>query len=170
MAAKKDVYLAIREHILNHTKIKHVRLFNNQFEEMEREDTFPLPCVFIEFASLEWEQKSRGLQEGEAIIRFHVGLESVRTEELEMLDLIDQLHSVLQDFSTDISTAMSRETETQDTDHDNVMIWIADYSTRITDESGLRRNKLISTNIETLDIEVCETSEFTKPRLKAKYP
>ena len=170
MSAKRDTYLAIKKELESKTRLRHVRLFNNQFDRMEQEDTFLFPCLFVEFNELEWVQKSRGLQEANALLRLHVGFESLETEELDVFDLIDEIQLVLQDFSGECFTAMSRESETQDTDHDNVMVWIMDYATRITDEAGLRRNKLVRTSLNGINIEVCETSEFTKPRLKAKNP
>jgi len=166
MSAKKELYRAIREIILNKTAVKHCRLYNSQFDNMEQEDTFLFPCAFVEFAQLDYVTKSEGLQEAEARIRIHVGFESLETEELDILDLMEDLHAELQGFNvTDLFTPLDRVFEGQDVNHDNVIVWLMDYETLLTDLSGHRNNKLVKTKIDELCVDVDTSTEASKPRL-----
>lgn len=163
MSAKKELYLAVKERLEGNTSVKHVRLFNSQFDEMDNEDTFPFPCVFVEFATLQYLTKAEGLQEADVVLRFHVGFESLKTEELEILDLLDDIHEDMQGFAkTDLFTPFDRVFEGQDTNHDNVTVWLMDYETLLSDLSGHRKNKLVK--MEKID-ELCIETDVEKPRL-----
>lgn len=166
MSAKKQLYKAVREVLLNKTGVEHCRLYNSQFDSMEQEDTFPFPCAFIEFAQLDYVTKSEGLQEAETRLRIYVGFESLATEELDILDLMEDIHGDLQGFhQDDLFTPLNRVFEGQDVNHDNVIVWIMDYETLLTDVSGHRNNKLVKTKIDELCVDVDTTTEASKPRL-----
>lgn len=163
MSAKKELYMAVKDKLESNTAVKHVRLFNSQFDEMDREDTFPFPCVFVEFTTLQYVTKAEGLQEADAVIRLHVGFESLATEELEILDLIDDIHEDMQGFAkTDLFTPFDRVFEQQDPNHDNVIVWMMDYETLLSDLSGHRKNRL--RRIEGIG-ELCIVANPDKPRL-----
>lgn len=162
MSAKKKLYLAVKERVLQNSSVKHCALFNNQFDNMSEENPFLFPCVFVEFSQLQYVTKSEGYQEADAVIRLHVGFESYKTEELEVLDLLDDLHEDLQGFHiNDEFTPLDRNFEGQDTNHDNVIVWQMDYDTLLSDNSGNRNKKLTLTTIG--DLEIDRISE--KPRL-----
>lgn len=176
MGAKKDYYLAVKAKLESigldpndntvKPKIKHVRLYNSQFDEIDSENTFPFPCVFVEFTALDWLTKSEGYQEAETTIRLHVGFESVKTEELDVLDLLEDIQAELQGFhDPEYFTPMDRNFEQQDTNHDNVIVWMQDYNTLLSDNAGNRNNKLVKTQIGDLCIDRV-SDESTKPRLQ----
>lgn len=166
MSTKKDFYLAVKKTILAETGVKHCRLYNSQFDEMDGEDTFPFPCAFIEFSTLDWKTKSEGYQEAETTIKIHVGFESVKTEELEILDLLEEIHAELQGKHDPLYyTPMDRTFEGQDTNHDNVIVWQVDYDTLLSDNAGNRNNKLVKTTIENLDASADDSTEATRVRL-----
>ena len=163
MSAKKELYLAVKKTILDETSVKHCRLFNSQFDEMESEDTFAFPCAFIEFTQLQWLTKSEGYQEADTILRIHVGFESLETEELDILDLLEDIHSELQGYNVDnLFTPLDRNFEGQDTNHDNVIVWLMDYDTLLSDNAGNRNTKLVKTSIS----DLCIDRESGAPRLR----
>ena len=49
--------------------------------------------------------------------------------------------------------------------HDNVIVWMMDYDTLLSDNSGNRNNKLVKTNIGSLEVNRDDTTEQTAPRL-----
>lgn len=166
MSAKKDFYLALRALILDNTSVKHCQLYNSQFQEISTENTFLFPCVFIEFTAIEWQTRALGRQEADTTIRLHVGFESLATEELVILDLLDEIHAVLQGFCiADLINPLDRVFEGQDTNHDNVIVWLLDYNTLLFDNAGNRANKLVLTTLTELEIDADTTTEATKPRL-----
>jgi hypothetical protein len=165
MSTKKDFYLAVRAQ-LETAGVKHVRLYNSQFDEMDNENTFAFPCAFIEFTQLDWLTKSEGYQEADTVVRIHVGFESVKTEELEILDLLETIHSNLQGLhNPEYFTPLDRAFEGQDTNHDNVIVWLLDYDTLLSDNSGNRNLKLVKTTITDLEVNKDNTTDVTKPRL-----
>lgn len=169
MSAKKDLYLAIKAKIKEKTCIKHVRLFNNQFENMEKEDTFAFPCVFVQFLNLDWSTETEGVQKGDTTIRLHVGFETLKTEDLEKFDIIDdQIHKYIEGLESEDFSKLSRTNEEQDVNHDNVYVWLMDYGTNLLDDSGARQGKMVKTTITGLEVNLCTDSETTKPRLLHK--
>lgn len=169
MSTKKDFYLAVRAKLEAIEGIKHVRLYNSQFDEMDNENTFPFPCVFIEFSALDWLTKSEGYQEAETTIKLHVGFESVKTEELEILDLLEDIHADLQGMhDPEYYTPLDRSFEGQDTNHDNVIVWQMDYDTLLSDNAGNRNNKLVKTTIENLQTDKNPETGVTGVRMQYK--
>lgn len=169
MSAKRDTYLAIKKQLEEKTSIKHVLLYNSQFQNMDREKSFEFPCVFVEFLQLAWSPKTRGVQEAEATIRLHVGFENLMREELHKFDVIDnEVHKWIEGLEGCNFGKLTRVNEEQDINHDNVYVWIIDYAVIITDESGARIGRLQSTNVTDFPINVDTTTELSKPHLKHK--
>jgi hypothetical protein len=167
MGAKKDLFLAVKGKILSTEIIKHVAIFNSQFQQMEKEDTFLFPCVFIEFLPLDWTTKAQGLQEAEVVLRLHVGLEALKDNDTDILDLLETLHEYLQNFNVaDLFNPLLRIAEEPDTEHDNVIVWTVDYSTLLSDNSGNKNAKLVKTTIADLEVTPESSVGFTAPRLK----
>jgi hypothetical protein len=153
MSAKLDFYDIIKARLLEKVPaIKTLRLFNSQFDKEEVEDAFEYPAVFVQFLNLNWIAKPQGLQEADAVIRLHVGFHSLKTEEREIFKLIEDIHKALQNLSTaQLFGDMNRVNEEQDIDHGNVIVWLADYSTLLTDISGYRSKDLVLTQIADAD-------------------
>lgn len=149
MSAKLDFYDIIKARILEKVPaVKTLRLFNNQFENEEKENAFAYPAVFVQFLNLNWIAKPQGLQEADAVIRLHVGFHSLETEEREIFTLIEDIHKAVQSLSTaELFGDLNRVNEEQDIDHGNVIVWLADYSTLLTDVSGYRSKDLVLTQI-----------------------
>ncbi|QCW20340.1 hypothetical protein [Flavobacterium phage FPSV-S1] len=154
MSAKLEFYDAVKNRLLEKVKtIKTVRLFNSQFDNENVEDAFEYPAVFIQFLSVPWTSKAKGLQEAAAVIRLNVGFHSLKTEEREIFLLLEEIHKALQGFgSENLFGFIDRVNEEQDIDHGNVIVWLVDYGAVITDTSGLWSNNMVLTNIQTLDV------------------
>lgn len=169
MSVKTDLYLAVKKRVLNTTGVKHFALFNSQFDNIEQEQLFPFPCVFLEFADLQYETVAKGGQKGDFILRLHVGFESVATEDLQLLELLEELHQKIQGFGNEGESEdgfflpMNRVSEAQDTNHDNITVWQVEYSSLVHDNSGHVNNGLIKTELTTLDVDL--DPDTYKPRL-----
>jgi hypothetical protein len=164
MSAKLDLYDNIKARITELVpEIKTVRLFNNQFEKEKTENAFDYPCLFVEFMSLPWETKSKGLQEAAAVIRLHLGFESLETEEREIFSLAEKVHQNIQKHSAaDLFTNLTRINEMPDGDHDAVIVWLIDYSTLLYDTSGHITKKLVPAKIDDLEITVDPDGPYLK--------
>lgn len=166
MSAKLNTYNAIKAQILGQVpKIKTVQLFNNQFDKEAAEDAFSYPAVMIQFLSLPWVTEPQGLQKADALIRLHVGFHSYKSEDVEILTLLDEVHAALSGFTVaNLLGAMTRTNEEQDINHDSVSVWLVDYSTQIVDVAGHRNRHLVNASIESVTI----TTDPSAPYLKHK--
>lgn len=163
MSIKKEVYRAVRDKLLTETGVETSRLYNSQFDNLDKENVFTFPAAFIEFAQLDYVSNAEGTQEGDARIRIYLGYDSLKTEDLDVLDLMEEVHLALQGFlAVENSTPLVRIYEGQDVNHDVVAVWLMDYTTKLTDTAGNRKNKLVKMQLD----EICITPEAEKPRLK----
>lgn len=151
--AKKDLYLAVRQQILDKVPaVKHVLLFNNQFDRDTEEEAFTYPCVFFEFVQLIHSGVTLNQQKSDIQIRLHIGYESLFTEDLGIFDLIQDINVAIQGFSGPLFSGLQRIEERQDLDHDMCNIWQIDYECNLTDCATDPRANLKEHTIATLVI------------------
>jgi len=150
---KKDLYLAVKGRILDQVKsIKHVLLYNNQFDRETVEEAFTYPNCFIEFVQMIHSGVTLNQQKSDIQIRVHIGFESLEKEDLTMFDLIQEVYVALQGLDGDLFSALQRIEERQDIDHDNVIVWQLDFECNLTDCSSDPRANLDEVVIGTLEI------------------
>ena len=128
MSSLKDLYAEIRTELEDITGIKYVRLWNNQFERENVNEAFQFPCCLIEFEPTECRDLLNGVQQYDFVVCIHLGFESYKTEDIDILDLKQQVFIKLGNFlsTTNMFSYLSRESETQNFDHDNIQ----DYQIR----------------------------------------
>jgi hypothetical protein len=128
MSSLKDLYTEIRTELEDITGIKYVRLWNNQFERENVNEAFQFPCCLIEFEPTECRDLLNGVQQYDFVVCIHLGFESYKTEDIDILDLKQQVFIKLGNFlsTTNMFSYLSRESETQNFDHDNIQ----DYQIR----------------------------------------
>ena len=153
----KDFYIALRDKILNDVEeIQHVKLFNEQFLSMEdqQEESFPFPCVFIEYNEIEWQTISKGIQEGNLTftlkIAFEFYLDNVYNNEstdLQIFDLKSNVYAAVNGMSG-IQTKgtfsnVERISEATDNNHNSYYVYDQTYSVRLIDTSGCPEVEII---------------------------
>ena len=128
------IYTALRTQIETHLgdRIKHVRLFNNQFERSNDdkggvENAFPYPCVFLQFSDKSFKDLLKGVQQVEMTLTTHLGFESYKTEDTEILQLKQDLYVIVQRFVTGYFDKVTRTSEIQDFDHSNIQVYRTEY-------------------------------------------
>lgn len=128
MSSLKDLYTELRTELEAITGIKYVRLWNNQFEREDVNEAFQYPCCLIEFEPTECRDLLNGVQQYDFIVCVHLGFESYKTEDIDILDLKQEVYKVLNRFNsaTNMFSYLSRDSETQNFDHDNIQ----DYQIR----------------------------------------
>jgi hypothetical protein len=126
-----DLYKAIKTHIQNNCpSVKHVALFNNQFEKANNEgaeNSFPYPAVFVQFANVDFTQLQRGVQKVEQNVVLHIGVESYQADEIEFLTLKQDIYKQMTMFENGNFGKLSRITEEYPTDHDNWLVVVQTY-------------------------------------------
>lgn len=128
MSALKTLYTEIRTQLEAVTGIKYVRLWNNQFERENENEAFQYPCALIEFEPSECRDLLMGVQQYDFIVCVHLGFESYKTDDADILDLKQQVYDKLSRFAstTNMFSYLSRESDTQNFDHSNIQ----DYQIR----------------------------------------
>ena len=151
---KRDLFLAIKARLFDQVKeIKHIRLFNNQFQRDTVEEAYNPDAVFIEFLQLTWVGVARNQQTADTVIRLHINFESLKTEDLEVFERVQKVYLALQGFNGPLFSSMQRVNDEQDTDHDNVIVWKTDFHTQMQDCTSDPRASLDTFTISQIDID-----------------
>lgn len=123
-----ELYNALKTQIETLTTLKYVALWNNQFERENVNIPFGFPCCFIEFADIVYSDLLNGTQMFSMNVKLHLGFESYKTEDTDILSLKQDLHAKVHTFSQGYNTKLLRREETQNFDHDNVQEYIIAYA------------------------------------------
>lgn len=128
------IYTDIKSRLEAITGIKHVGLWNNQFERENVENPFLYPCVFIQFTNDNFAELSKGIQQYDSVVTLHIGFESYIDEDTAILTLKDLIYSSLHKVSnTATSSILYRIAERQNFDHSNIQAYEVDFRTTIKD-------------------------------------
>lgn len=129
-----ELYTALKNEIKTALpEIKHIGLYNNQFERSNglnpSENAFLYPCVFIQFSQSDFKDLSLGVQQFNLTVTTHLGFESYKNEDTDVLRLKQDLYKVVQRFRNGYFARLSRIAERQDFDHNNIQVYVTDYLT-----------------------------------------
>lgn len=128
-----QVYTAIYNRLTAYQSqlgLKYIALWNNQFEREKENVAFGYPCALIEMTNITYEDLSTGVQRYEMDVNIHIGFESYKTEDTDILTLKQSINAILHTYSSSTSqyeTRLLRRSETQNFDHDNVQDYITTY-------------------------------------------
>jgi len=140
------IYNDLKQRISTLAALKYVALWNNQFEREDVNVPFGYPCCFIEFADTTYVDDLNLRQRGTLQINIHLGFESYKTEDTDILQLKQDLNELIHGWSTINNTKFLRRSETQNFDHTNIQDYIISYQV-----TGL---DVTSVNLPTVDADV----------------
>ena len=141
-----SIYNDLKQRISTLAALKYVALWNNQFEREDVNVPFNYPCCFIEFADTSYVDDLNLRQRGTLQINIHLGFESYKTEDTDILQLKQDLNELIHGWSTPNNTKFLRRSETQNFDHTNIQDYIISYQV-----TGL---DVTSVNLPTVDATV----------------
>jgi hypothetical protein len=129
-----ELYTALKDEIQTRLpEIKYVALFNNQFIHsngvQRNENAFLYPCVLLEFSQSNFRDLSQGVQQFDITVTTHLGFESYKDEDTDVLRLKQELYKVVQRFRNGYFSKLTRIAERQDFDHDNIQVFVTEYLT-----------------------------------------
>jgi opacity protein-like surface antigen len=158
----KTLYQNIRTRIeAECPSIKWVRLFNNQFDMSNNDDTekniespFPYPCAFIQFMGDNPASSGGfGAKRLDVQVRILIGFESYILEDLVVFDVAEELQVALENYKTDGMTGLIYKGQNMDYNHDNVYVYSIDFSTQYSDEVAyVKRNDISAPSPLTLEL------------------
>lgn len=175
----KALYLAITDKIRAELpEVVFVDLFDGQYDNLEEEDGYVYPAIFIDFDNLEWQDGGSGVLMAEnAFIRFHIcsmtperatqGRNTAKMPEpaLEHLGLVDKLNNRFQgsflnraiDGKTfTLCTDMQKGPQNRTTRRAALKIDVVAYRTTIYDYSSSQW-----ANIEEVNLGPVATAQLT---------
>lgn len=127
---ERELYIALKNEIKsNLPEIKTVGLWNNQFENEKEENPFLYPCVFIEMQVTEFRELTNGVQQFDMILTTHLGFESFKDEDLDILRLKQDLFKVVNRFRHDTFSRLLRVQDRPNYSHSNLQVFETDYRT-----------------------------------------
>jgi hypothetical protein len=154
MSVKADIVKSIKARLLKYGAAKTVDIFNENLTHEDKE-SYDLPAVFVEFASMPWQAYQKGTQKGEFTIGLHIIVDDYSQDLDKFFDPIELVHQYMEGFTpTGASGKMTRTNEDQDTDHERVADWTAFYDVAVHDASGDSRNLLESGTV-VLELTKC---------------
>lgn len=158
------IYNALKARISTLQSLKYVALWNNQFEREDVNVPFNYPCCFIEFPAADYIENLQGQQQGTMTIALHLGFESYKTEDTDILQLKQDLNQLVHGWSTPYNSRFLRRSEVQSADHTNIQEFIITYTMQGFDYSASSQptteanvNTLITNNDPILDNTIIRT-------------
>lgn len=157
------IYNDLKQRISTLAALKYVALWNNQFEREDVNVPFGYPCCFIEFADTTYVDDLNLRQRGTLQINIHLGFESYKTEDTDILQLKQDLNELIHGWSTPNNTKFLRRSETQNFDHTNIQDYIISYQVTGLDISSVNL-PTIDANVNTLVLNVAPIIDNTTIR------
>lgn len=158
---EKDLYIALKQEINKKLpKIKTVGLFNNQFENESKENPFLYPCVFIQFTPNSFKDLQQGVQQVDVTLTTHLGFESYKDEDVEMLELKQDLYKVVQRLQNGYGSKLTRDAERPNYNHNNIQVYETDYRVLIKDFTADIRPTKEKTVTPVLNAEIVKANEL----------
>jgi len=153
-----EFYNALKTKIQTLTALKFVGLWDNQFERENENVPFGYPCCFIEFTDITYYDYLKGVQKYDMTVNLHLGFESYKNEDTDILQLKQSLHNIVHTFQADFNTKMLRRSEIQNFDHTNIQEYILSYET-----SG--KDYFVTTEVETTINTLILNADYEAVRL-----
>lgn len=144
------IFIAIAKRIREQVPdIKHIDLFNQQYNMPGEELPFNTPAVFIEYLNTNWMDGSAGIQTGNSAIRVHIVMsnynDTCNIDELDDTTIDNRLnhyaitkavHQALQYFEGCCFTGLLRSISEYDSNHDQILIEKVTYTFSECDDSA----------------------------------
>lgn len=127
---EKELYIALKQEIERDLpEIKTVKLYNNQFENESTENAFLYPCCLLQFQANGFKELSQGVQQFDMTVTTHLGFESYKDEDVDILRLKQDLFKVVNRFRNEYFSRLLRVDERPNYNHSNVQVYETDYKT-----------------------------------------
>lgn len=151
LAIYNDIKTALEAiKVANNPVIEHIGLWNDQFDNEEREFAFNFPALFIEFGTIRWDissqkppragatgnvqKEQKGDKDEPSIITLHIGFWQLEDPDASfeiIAPIIDKVYFALQFLTGDFYQPLLRIEERQDVDHEGVIDWQMDFQTTL---------------------------------------
>lgn len=174
---------AFRDYILAEIQtrlptLKTVRMFNNQFEKSNNDDSslnteaaFGYPACFVELEEVEVRNVALGIKFVDLKVRLHIGIENYTKQRASDYITVDNISDAMQGMRGDEAdtvqfSSMEEQTVTIDVDYNNVNRPVLEFNTTYTKLSNYKRRAFtLKSTPNTLDQTVTINTPVTDPTL-----
>jgi hypothetical protein len=144
MNSKSNLYKDLKQCLQEIPEVGTVSLWNSQLDNIDSENAINFPCVYIEFNKISWYpvkqndpiNRVKNHQNAECSIVLHIGFDTVENED-DSFDyvnwVIEKIHQATQGLRGDYFSPLDRTFETQDINHDGLIVWEVQYDTLLQD-------------------------------------
>ncbi|WP_086984841.1 MULTISPECIES: hypothetical protein [Elizabethkingia] len=157
MSTKGNVYKKISDHL--ETNVPQLIYIDKDRGQTEKENIVlvPKPAVLIGFQRFEWEAIGGGVRQGKGSIRIRVVCENYaesysgsidQDQALAFFDLNEEIDNALEGLSGESFSQLTKISDEDDLDHDNVIITVYEYETTITDYSKAECQNMVPVDAE----------------------
>lgn len=162
------LYEAILQRIMAECPdVKYIDLYNDQYNNEEKENAFNSPAVLIEFPDFPLRSLGEGRQDADVPFFIHIGSEqyseassrepdAVRARALAHLTIVDSIQKALHLFGDGIGGTITRTSFRTSVNHNNLYVNIVGFNLRCVDDTSLR--KYIQLGSTKPDMNLTETS------------
>lgn len=121
------------------------RIFNNQRERAKKAEgyQYPLPAAFVEVIKpANYNRLGNGVSESDIVFRIHLehwftdAQDGTFDQDLGIFDLRDQVIATLSNYRPTACGNMCLTAEEFDYDHDDIYVYLIDFTTGFTDSKG----------------------------------
>ena len=147
---RAEIYKAIKTALKSNkndgNEVQYVGLWNNEIENIQGNIAFPLPAVFVEFETIEWDQGGLNMRTGDVAIRLHiitamqmpwVNNETEENRDIEYLELINKINRKIQGLEGDNFSKMMLTTSATNHNHNELVESIERFECRGRDLSSM---------------------------------
>lgn len=159
---RKIIYLAIARKLKASVPgVRYISLWNENTTNLERESSYGLPAVFIEFEPVRWEQRAEGVKCATIHVRLHIVTETLadpsdgsgsQSAALEHFDAIDAIVYAVSGLAGEGFNRLQHTESVSDHNHDQIQHNIETFTCEVRDLRG--QNKLGYTTAEHVKISV----------------
>lgn len=129
----KEILQNLIERLNMVPSLKEVRIYNNQFSKIDKEEAFVYPAALVEMATIDYTTMPQRNQAATLTIRVHIIGESItqgENNDFAIYELKEEVNSYLYGFTGDLFSPLERTHEETDNNHDNIYIYKIEYLTR----------------------------------------
>lgn len=133
----KEIIQAIITRLNQVPSLKEVRIYNNQFSKLEKEEAFLYPAALVEVATIDYITLPQRNQAATLTIRIHIVGESITqgsNDDFTIYEVKEEVNQYLYGFTGDLFSPLERTHEETDSNHDAIYIYKMEYSTRFREE------------------------------------
>jgi hypothetical protein len=150
---RKVIYLAIIEAIKDaDTDVRHISLWNENTVELEAQNGFACPAVFVEFAPIQWQQRTGRVKAAQLRVNLHIVTETLadpadgstfQSAALDTFDVIGDIVATIQGLSGEGFNKFQHVETVPDHNHEQLQRDVEGFVCEVTDTGAVKERATV---------------------------